>query len=135
MASGICADTNCLRVETRYPPGGTSPGSVSGNWSTDLGRDGWSTSFKHRRHSDDAIDLTSYSSTQMPCFLFWHRIGEYIYHSWKRNLFLHWINSIISDCFHPCNMTSCRKDGGSGNRSFPGVFTDCSTVFWTEGAE
>lgn len=57
MASGICADTNCLRVETRYPPGGTSPGSVSGNCSTDLGRDGWSTSFKHRRHSDDAIDL------------------------------------------------------------------------------
>lgn len=47
--SGSCAATSCFRVETRYPPGDTSPGIVSGKWKVDLG---WSTSFNDRCHSD-----------------------------------------------------------------------------------
>lgn len=55
IASGKCTETSCLRVATRYCPGGTSPGSASGNWSTDLGREGWSINFSDKRHSETAI--------------------------------------------------------------------------------
>lgn len=55
IASGNCTETSCLRVATRYWPGGTSPGSASGNWSTDFGREGWSINFSDRRHSETAM--------------------------------------------------------------------------------
>lgn len=43
MESGSCAATSCFKVATLYPPGGTSPGIISGKVKVDLG---WSTSFK-----------------------------------------------------------------------------------------
>ncbi|TNN34671.1 hypothetical protein EYF80_055164 [Liparis tanakae] len=37
MESGICAATSCFTVAILYPPGGTSPGIMSGKWKVDLG--------------------------------------------------------------------------------------------------
>lgn len=52
MESGSWAATSCFKVATLYPPGGTSPGIISGKWKTDLGS---STSFKDRCQSNDAM--------------------------------------------------------------------------------
>lgn len=52
MESGSCAATSCFKVATLYPPGGTSPGIISGKVKVDLG---WSTSFKDSCQSEEDI--------------------------------------------------------------------------------
>lgn len=56
IESGSWAATSCFKAAILYPPGGTSPGIISGKWKVDLG---WSTSFKDRCQSEEAMCTSS----------------------------------------------------------------------------
>ncbi len=123
MASGIWADTSCLRVETRYSPGGTSPGSASGNCSTDLGREGWSSSLRDRRHSESAIEPHGLETL---CFL-WQRTETTNKSVNLVNAICLWNKQYHATIFIRATWRHAGKMVVLGIVVFLMLFTDCST--------